>query len=234
MLVSVCGNQLRAACRLCSSPLSLPTCFLLTGIAFQKNGWMDHNIYGLYWQHFKKNILKIARSTLADNLDHNSDEWRQTPWVAVVLDSHNTHLTNLVVLEEAYHQRVLFFNFPSHCTHVLQPLDTGLFRALKNEFRNSITEHSAAHIANGVPLGFRLLIKAINDARHVAFQPQSIKNGKRKVRTFGDLLCCMLPYRFQLPTCTLSYNTQLVYIFSVRSVSSHKRVARVARLCAEA
>jgi hypothetical protein len=49
------------------------------------------------------------------------------PWKIFLLDSHESYHTDLFQLKAAEHHIKLFY-FPSHLTHVLQPLDVGIFQ----------------------------------------------------------------------------------------------------------
>jgi hypothetical protein len=53
------------------------------------------------------------------------------PWKILLLDGHESHYTNEFQLKAAEHHIKLFY-FPSHLTHILQPLDVGIFRPWKH------------------------------------------------------------------------------------------------------
>jgi hypothetical protein len=58
-------------------------------------------------------------------------EKERVSWVVVFLDSHPTHIFDESVLRDALESKIIFANFPGHHTHVLQPLDSGLFTGFK-------------------------------------------------------------------------------------------------------
>lgn len=49
------------------------------------------------------------------------------PWKILLLDGYESHRTDPFQLKAAEHHIKLFY-FPSHLTHVLQPLDVGIFQ----------------------------------------------------------------------------------------------------------
>ena len=53
------------------------------------------------------------------------------PWKILFLDGHESHRYDPFQLKAAEHHIKLFY-FPSHLTHVLQPLDVGIFRPWKH------------------------------------------------------------------------------------------------------
>ena len=57
----------------------------------------------------------------------------------LLMDNHASH-TCLEVLSMARCNNVALVAFPSHCTHVLQPLDVAVYRPMKTEFTKAIQE----------------------------------------------------------------------------------------------
>ena len=52
------------------------------------------------------------------------------PWKLLLLDGHTSHRSDeFLFLAEKYH--IILFEYPSHLTHVLQPLDVGIFQTFK-------------------------------------------------------------------------------------------------------
>ena len=69
-----------------------------------------------------------------DYLDHLIEHSRagpNKPWKMLLLDGHESHRTDTFQLKAAENHIKLFF-FPSHLTHVLQPLDVGIFQPWKH------------------------------------------------------------------------------------------------------
>jgi hypothetical protein len=59
------------------------------------------------------------------------------PWKILLLDGHESHHYKPFQLKAAEHHIKLFY-FPSHLTHVLQPLDVGIFRPWKHYHKLAI------------------------------------------------------------------------------------------------
>ena len=66
-----------------------------------------------------------------DHLIEHSHAGPDKPWKLLLLDGHESHRYDPFQLKAAEHHIKLFF-YPSHLTHVLQPLDVGIFRPWKH------------------------------------------------------------------------------------------------------
>jgi hypothetical protein len=73
---------------------------------------------------------EIALEWLAHFIKY-TDSGPDKPWKILLLDSHSTHEAPYFVLNALYNH-IELIEFPSHMTHVLQPLDVGLFRPWKH------------------------------------------------------------------------------------------------------
>lgn len=60
--------------------------------------------------------------------------------VILLIDSHSAHI-DPEVLKVAKENELILFTFPAHCTHLLQPLDVGIFKSLKSNWRESMTKY---------------------------------------------------------------------------------------------
>lgn len=78
-------------------------------------GWLDHFIY--HTESTPTSKLKV-----------------------LLLDSHTSHRTPEFTILAAEHN-ILIYAFPSHLTHILQPLDVGIFQPYKHWHREAV--HSA-------------------------------------------------------------------------------------------
>ena len=66
-----------------------------------------------------------------DHLIQYSRAGPEKPWKLLLLDGHESHRTEQFQLRAVEHHIKLFY-FPSHLTHILQPLDVGVFRPWKH------------------------------------------------------------------------------------------------------
>ena len=60
------------------------------------------------------------------------------------MDGHGTHMS-IELIELARSSGVHLLCLPSHTTHVLQPLDVGVFKSFKNHFSKACSKYLAAH-----------------------------------------------------------------------------------------
>ena len=107
------------------------------------------------------------------------DAFNAYPWFALFLDSHDSHIYDIEVLREAYAAKILFINFPGHCTHLLQPLDSGVFTAFKERFRDNTTWLNCALLELGLPLQICFFARLAAHALSESLTVQSIESGRK-------------------------------------------------------
>lgn len=93
-------------------------------ISMTPNGWTSEGVFGLWCEHFVK------------YLDENLGERRKT--VLLVLDGHDSHLSQPIPLTYLHDHGVVVACMPSHTSSVLQPVDVGIFSAVKARFRRML------------------------------------------------------------------------------------------------
>jgi hypothetical protein len=129
-----------------------------------------------------------------DHLIEHSHAGPDKPWKLLLLDGHESHRYDPFQLKAAEHHIKLFF-YPSHLTHVLQPLDVGIFRPWKHY-------HSLAVQAALRSLDFEYTITSffrdlssirkqtmqkhtiVNSFKDSGMWPPSTKAGIKKMRTY--------------------------------------------------
>lgn len=62
----------------------------------------------------------------------------------LLMDSHGAHITPQVI-ELAKENDVHILTFPSHTTHILQPLDVGVYKSLKSAWQRELNDYMAEH-----------------------------------------------------------------------------------------
>jgi hypothetical protein len=68
--------------------------------------------------------------------------------------------------------------FPSHCSHILQPLDLSVYKSLKNAWAKEVDRFKRANpVGSPTRMNFGGLFAP---AYHTAFNPVNIRNGFRK------------------------------------------------------
>ena len=86
-----------------------------TLFASSPKGWIDSDLFQKWFDHFTTHIPP-ARPIL------------------LIYDGHNSHIS-VALIEKAMSQDIHILVFPSHTTHLLQPLDVAVFKSLKVAFR---------------------------------------------------------------------------------------------------
>jgi hypothetical protein len=92
--------------------------------AISDEDWTNNNI-GMLW--LKEHFEVITRS--ADPAQYR----------LLFLDGHSSHLT-LEFLEDARPHKIEILCFPAHSTHLLQPLDIGIFGPLGTYYSNEVDD----------------------------------------------------------------------------------------------
>jgi hypothetical protein len=70
--------------------------------------------------------------------------------VLLVLDNHDTHIT-INIIEKARQHDIHILGLPPHTTHILQPLDVGIFGPVKEKLRSLAV--SLGHLNSGTVIG---------------------------------------------------------------------------------
>lgn len=90
--------------------------------AFSSNGWIDKELFDLWFNHlFLKSIPPVRP-------------------VLLLMDGHSTHYCPETI-KEAAKQQIVMFTLPPNTTHLSQPLDKGCFSALKMKWREVCHEY---------------------------------------------------------------------------------------------
>ena len=95
--------------------------------------------------------------------------------VLLRLDSHKNHLFNLHFMQYMKANGVEVCCFPSHCTHIIQPLDDTPFGNFKRVYHKELYEWNHKHLGARMTKAdwFRLLVPAFTQA----ISPSCIKKG---------------------------------------------------------
>ena len=122
------------------------------------NGWINKEIFLVWLQHFVDSIPPVQP-------------------VLLILDGHSSHVT-IEAIELARSNDVHMLCLPSHTTHILQPLDVGVFKPFKAAFSKAshqfIMQNPGRVITNDV------LASLVGDAWPHAFTPLNIMAGFKK------------------------------------------------------
>ena len=98
----------------------------------------------------------ITIEYLKHYIQHSNAE-SNAEWKLMLMNNHDSHVTSEFILL-ANENRIRFFSFISHLTHIMQPLDVEIFRfykhyhdkVLRKSVVNSFAEYSIAHFLNNL------------------------------------------------------------------------------------
>ena len=95
-------------------------------IATSESGWTDNEL-GLGW--------------LQNCFDAETSATQKGDYRMLCVDGHASHITTAAV-QHAIQNKIILLCLPSHSTHVLQPLDVGIFAPLATHYKNNILKIS--------------------------------------------------------------------------------------------
>lgn len=95
----------------------LPNCM----VKLSPKGWINSDLF-LEWFKFFIDTIPNARP------------------VILFMDSHASHI-NLDVITLAKENQIYLFTFPAHTSHLLQPLDVGVYKPLKSNWATSLNDY---------------------------------------------------------------------------------------------
>jgi len=121
----------------------------------------------------------IAVSWLAHFIKH-VDAGPEAHWRILLLDGHTTHHKDNLILK-CYENHIVPFVFPSHLTHVLQPLDVGVFRPWKH-YHNKVI-HNGLHSLD-MEYTISSFFRDLSSIREQTFQSHTIKNSFKDAGMF--------------------------------------------------
>lgn len=132
-------------------------------VRISKKGWINSQLFIEWFQHFIDSIPKKPRP------------------VILLMDSHASHLSP-TVLTMARENGIYLFTFPAHTSHLLQPLDVGVYRPLKSNWSKVLNKYMEDN-PNDKPnrYNFHTLF---NEAFISTFSINTIKNSFKKAGIF--------------------------------------------------
>lgn len=99
----------------------------------------------------------------------------------LLMDSHSSHISPDVI-ELAKANYIYLFIFPAHCSHLLQPLDVGVYKPLKAKWYEEINKHMRANPLDK-PNRYNFL-ELFNPAYLHSFSHNNITGGFKKTGIF--------------------------------------------------
>ncbi|KAH0174500.1 hypothetical protein KCU67_g732, partial [Aureobasidium melanogenum] len=95
-------------------------------------------------------------------------------WRLLIMDGHGSH-TTIDFLWYCKQNKIHLLFLPAHTSHVLQPLDLGVFAPLKSRYRSQIAALSSLDDAS--PIKKQRFVTCYNLARKETFTPRLLKTG---------------------------------------------------------
>ena len=122
------------------------------------NGWINDDLFLQWFKFFLANIPP-------------------TRPVLLIMDGHGTHIS-IELIELAQSNGVHLLCLPSHTTHILQPLDVGVFKSFKSNFSKTCSKYLAAH--PGRVITSDKLASLVAEAWPLSLSPLNIMSGFKK------------------------------------------------------
>ena len=97
--------------------------------------------------------------------------------VLLVLDGHGSHIT-IEVIEYARSNNIHMLCLPSHTSHILQPLDVGVFKSFKSFFSKACRQYMAKNV--GRVITEDILASVVGSAIAQSHTPLNILGGFKK------------------------------------------------------
>ena len=126
--------------------------------ACSKSGWITSELFLEWFQFFVRSIPP-------------------TRPVLLIFDGHSSHIS-LELIELAQEHDVHLLCLPSHTSHLLQPLDVGVFKALKSAFNKAYKKYMAKN--PGCVVRSENLASLLSHAWSQSVTPVNIMSGFRK------------------------------------------------------
>ena len=126
------------------------------------NGWINSDLFLQWFEFF---------------LQHIPPTWP----VLLIMDGHGSHMS-IDLIELARSNGVHILCLPSHTTHVLQPLDMGVFKSFKSHFSKACSKYLAAN--PGRVITSNKLASLVAEAWPQSHTPLNVMSGFKKSGIF--------------------------------------------------
>uniref|UniRef100_UPI00358F9432 tigger transposable element-derived protein 2-like n=1 Tax=Myxine glutinosa TaxID=7769 RepID=UPI00358F9432 len=130
-----------------------------------KSGWMQTEIFTIWFEHF----LKVSGASKENK-------------VLLILDGHKTHTQNLDVITMAKDNGVYMLSIPPHCSHKIQPLDVSFMTPLSTYYTQEVERWLRQHLGRCVTV-FQLA-SLFGTAYRKSATAENAANGFRKTGIF--------------------------------------------------
>ena len=145
-----------------------------------------HHMHSWYTEGLKGNeLVVLSEKGFTNNelglrwLNHFIEHTRagpDQPWLMLLMDNHGSHDT-LEFVQLARKNHVLPFSFPAHLTHVMQPLDVGVFQPYKH-WHNQAVQRALVNL--DFEYNIASFLRDLAGIRKLTFKSRTIKSAYRK------------------------------------------------------
>ena len=126
-------------------------------ITMSENGWTDNSI-GLAW--------------LQNCFDAQTKDCKKGEYRMLLIDGHASHITTSAI-QYCIDQKIILVCLPPHTTHLLQPLDVGIFAPLATAYKNGI--HRITSLGANYKIDKCDFLSIYQQARKEAITPINVK-----------------------------------------------------------
>jgi hypothetical protein len=118
-------------------------------------------------------------------------------WRLLFLDGHESHVSD-DFMWECYNSKIWLIYPPSHATHVLQPLDVGVFSVLKSKYRAKLSQ--VRFNSTSSPIAKQVFLLCYKRAREDAFSAKNITSAWRTTGLWPVSMTSAMRSRFVFKT----------------------------------
>ena len=137
-------------------------CISNTLFKSSSNGWINTDLFLDWYKFFKDNIPPIRP-------------------VLLIMDGHGSHIS-IELIELARLDGIYLLCLPAHTTHILQPLDIGVFKSFKANFSKTCSKYMSTN--RGRVITTDKLAMLVAEAWPLSFTPVNIMSGFKKCGIF--------------------------------------------------
>lgn len=164
---------------ICANGTAIDPLIIFTGKSIQQQWYPDENHHRWASWKFWTSVNgwssnEIGLKWLKELFIPNTKPTDPLQWRLLILDGHASH-TSADFMGECFSNQIWLVFLPAHTSHVLQPLDMGVFSALKRFYRSCLTDIATRSLI--VSPGKKEFLEAYVEARAIKMNEKNIKSG---------------------------------------------------------
>jgi len=132
--------------------------------AVSPKGWTDDKL-ALWW------LVNVYDPYSKQRLIRNSKSEKRL----LILDGHGSHIS-FDFIDFCEKNNIVVYCLPPHSTHLLQPLDVGLFGPLQHHYSKAVEDY---FLTTDISINRATFFPLFKNARRLAYNPESIQNAFR-------------------------------------------------------